>query len=336
MRPGGVSQGLEQERRELDHRRTRYEHVRREHVRLRREAARRRRLADQADRKRSKRGIAPKDHDAKEKTDRARITGRDAVAGRLLRQMNGRLERIRGEQESFHTEKARDPGIWITGERSRRDALFRFDPARIALGTGTALAVPELFMLPDDRVAVTGPNGSGKSTLIHRIAGSLELPEERVIYIPQEIHLDAARRILEQVRSLPHDRLGVAMTTVSQLGSRPERILETETPSPGEMRKILLALGIARTPHIIIMDEPTNHMDLPSIQCLEEALAPCPCGLLLVSHDERFLNRLTRIRWEISRSRGNHAEPAFTQAEGARRETTTTGPETYLLRIRRA
>jgi ATPase subunit of ABC transporter with duplicated ATPase domains len=47
------------------------------------------------------------------------------------------------------------------------------------------------------------------------------------------------------------------------------------------------------------MDEPTNHMDLPSIECLEDALDDCPCGLLLVSHDRRFLERLTRRRWHV-------------------------------------
>jgi ATPase subunit of ABC transporter with duplicated ATPase domains len=49
-----------------------------------------------------------------------------------------------------------------------------------------------------------------------------------------------------------------------------------------------------------IMDEPINHLDLPSIECLEEALSECPCGLLLVSHDRQFLERLTQIHWRIA------------------------------------
>ncbi len=61
-------------------------------------------------------------------------------------------------------------------------------------------------------------------------------------------------------------------------------------------------MGVANEPHLIIMDEPTNHMDLPSIQCLEDALEDCPCGLLLVSHDLHFLRRLTRRRWDIAPS----------------------------------
>ena len=91
------------------------------------------------------------------------------------------------------------------------------------------------------------------------------------------------------------------MTIISRLGSRPQRLLETGQPSPGEVRKLLLALGMLHTPHLIVMDEPTNHLDVPSIECLEAALHDCPCGLLLVSHDEYFLSRLTKTRWQIRR-----------------------------------
>jgi ATPase subunit of ABC transporter with duplicated ATPase domains len=64
-----------------------------------------------------------------------------------------------------------------------------------------------------------------------------------------------------------------------------------------------------RVPHIIIMDEPTNHMDLPSIECLEHALAECPCCLLLVSHDKHFLKKLTQKQWDIVRD--THADGTF-------------------------
>ena len=65
------------------------------------------------------------------------------------------------------------------------------------------------------------------------------------------------------------------------------------------MRKLLIALGVAREPWLIVMDEPTNHLGLVSIRCLEAALDDCPAGLLLVSHDRRFLERLTRKRWVL-------------------------------------
>jgi ATPase subunit of ABC transporter with duplicated ATPase domains len=94
------------------------------------------------------------------------------------------------------------------------------------------------------------------------------------------------------------------MTIISRLGSRPQRLLESVAPSPGETRKLLLALGMTRLPYLIVMDEPTNHMDLPSIECLEAALVNCPCALLLVSHDQRFLEKLTQIRWHLAVNMG--------------------------------
>jgi ATPase subunit of ABC transporter with duplicated ATPase domains len=127
------------------------------------------------------------------------------------------------------------------------------------------------------------------------------LPEKKVVCLAQEIDAATARRIVADVRQLPDSRLGDVMTFVSCLGSRPERLLETEQPSPGELRKLMLALGVSHSPWLIIMDEPTNHLDLPSIECLEQALDACVCGLLLVSHDQRLLERLTRTRWEIRR-----------------------------------
>lgn len=120
-------------------------------------------------------------------------------------------------------------------------------------------------------------------------------------YIPQEIDIDLSKKILADARMLPNEQKGHLMTIVSRLGSRPERLLESAAPSPGETRKLLLALGMTRQPHIILMDEPTNHMDLPSIECLEQALAECPCCLVLISHDRRFLDELTRQRWHIAK-----------------------------------
>jgi ATPase subunit of ABC transporter with duplicated ATPase domains len=170
----------------------------------------------------------------------------------------------------------------------------------LCLGGGKKLHFPDLTMMPDDRIALTGSNGSGKSTLVQHIMQSLNLNRDRVTCVPQEIDIDASQGIMARARDLPNEKLGQMMTVVSRLGSRPYRLLESLEPSPGEIRKILLAMGIANVPHLIIMDEPTNHLDLPSIECLEQALMGCPCGLLLVSHDRRFLKALTRRRWHLS------------------------------------
>ena len=228
------------------------------------------------------------------------MTGKDAVDGRRLRQIEGRLKQARRKQERLKVKKTYRMGIWLDGSVSKRATLFRIPTGSIPLGGNRELRFNDLMMRPTDRIALTGPNGAGKSTLVRHIMRSLNIPEERVTYLPQEIDLQASSAIVAKARRLPKDVLGHTMTVVSRLGSRPHRLLETAEPSPGETRKLLLAVGIAQATHLIILDEPTNHLDLPSIECLEDALAEVPCGLLLVSHDVRFLRRLTRTRWEVS------------------------------------
>ncbi len=299
MRPGNYSLASSQEKKEAEAALRKKAVAKQAFSKLRHEASSRMNEARSADRKRSKKSIAKKDHDAKSKIDLARVSGKDAVAGKLLRQLEGRLTQAKVLEQSIKVKKTYDLGIWIEGNRCERDFLFRIDSGEIPLGAGSKLFFPDLAMRPHDRIAITGLNGTGKSSLIRHIVSSARLPEDGITYIPQEIDLKDTARIMDAVKKLPRQRLGHVMTIVSCLGSRPGRLLESIEPSPGEIRKILLSLGISRNPWLVIMDEPTNHMDLPSITCLEEALDGCPCGLLLISHDRRFLDSLTEKEWRI-------------------------------------
>ena len=299
MRPGGVTQGTQAARQEAASIRQQARLAKRERIRLERQAATRREQASRAHNQRSKRGLDRKDHDARARKNLARVTGKDGVGGKLLNQIEGRLERARQREAQVTVTKTYELGIWLPGSVSKRNVLFALPGSSLPLGPERWLHVPDLVMRPTDRIALTGPNGGGKSTLVRQIVRTVDLPRQQVIYIPQEVDPHTARDALAQIRALPKDKLGYLMTFISRLGSRPQRLLETSEPSPGETRKLLLAMGILRRPHLIVMDEPTNHLDLPSIECLESALAECPCGLLLVSHDAYFLARLTTLHWHV-------------------------------------
>ena len=272
--------------------------ARREERRLKRELTVRREHQRKADRGRSKRGIDRKDHDAKEKVDRARIG--DSGAGKRLRQLEGRIDQASAKQEVGPLLRRTSLGISLTGRASERNTLFRLPASVMTLGEGKRLAHDTLIVQPRDRIGIAGPNGSGKSTLIRRIVEQQDLARSRVVYIPQEIDEAESAEVIEGVRRLSGDALGRTMAWVSRLGSDPARLLESRLPSPGEVRKLLLATNIARSPELIIMDEPTNHMDLPSIECVESALGEYVGGLLLVSHDIRFLDALTTLRWRTA------------------------------------
>lgn len=305
LRPGNYTSALALHQADLERMRSLRDKASRQVHRLRQEMVQRREKAAGEHKVRSKRGLSAKDHDAKEKIDRARVA--DSKGGAPLRQLQGRMEQASAKLAALVVKNESESGIFLPHCRSRRDFLFRLPAGSFGMGSAPSqhsqpprtLGFADLSMGPIDRIALTGPNGAGKSTLIAYIMQHVSLQPERVLYMPQEIPADQAAEILREARQLRTDRLGWVMNIVSRLGSAPQRVLQTEQPSPGEVRKLLLALGISKEAHLIVMDEPTNHLDLPSIQCLEEALLPCPCGLLMVSHDLVFLRKLTKQRWDI-------------------------------------
>lgn len=144
-----------------------------------------------------------------------------------------------------------------------------------------------------ERVALVGSNGVGKTTLLERL-----LPHVRVHrgYLPQRISLDDDATVLEVVsRSAPRVALPELRDRLARLlirGTMVER--PTRSLSGGErFRVALAALLLADPPNdLIVLDEPTNDLDLPSLQQLVEALVSYRGALLVVSHDRRFLDRL--------------------------------------------
>jgi len=305
MRPGGVTEAMEQQENDEKSARSANDAMRRTENRLKEEAQRRRVIADQksaASRGSKQIKIPAHDHDGRAQRNLAKMSGKDAYAGKMVAQMNQRAGKVATQRAEIAVKKRYETGIWVDGASFMpRDFLLRLPAGSLSLGGGRQLHFPDLEIGGTSRIALTGANGLGKSTLINHLLGHLQLPEEKLVTVPQEISAEDSRVLLEAVKRLPNDELGRVMITISRLGSRPARLLESALPSPGEVRKLLLAIGIVRGPHLIVMDEPTNHMDLPGIMCLEQALADCPCAMLLVSHDESFLEKITVIKWHLSR-----------------------------------
>ena len=297
---GGYSKAKDQralDRQSIIHER---DSLRKNQQKLNAEVSRRKDKAAQADKKNSKSGIDKKDNDARGRINRARLTGKDGEAGRLLSQLSGRKQQMEDRISELQVTKEREVSFWLEGSKAKRNLLIETEELEIPIGEHRTLATPELRMKADERVAIVGANGIGKSTLLSNLIPLVNVPKERLLYMPQEISAEHSREILKNIKDLPKNELGKLMIIVSSLGSDPKSLLRTELPSPGEVRKLMLALGITRDPWLIVMDEPTNHLDLPSIEALEKALANCPCGLLLVSHDQNFLDNLATTYWQLN------------------------------------
>lgn len=251
----------------------------------------------------SKSRLDPRDRDGKARIDLARMTGRDAVAGRARRRMEDRVARARAELDGSRASLGRKEGLAIPSTPSKRDALATAGPGTIALGPDRSVFLPELRLGPLDRVGLRGANGSGKSTLLRALAADAGVRGVDLAYIPQDLGEEEGARGVAEARAAGNDPLARAMSQLYLLGSDPEALLSSAAPSPGEARKLLLALAFARDASLVIADEITNHLDLTALRCLEAALADYSGALLLASHDLRFLEACCEIMWTIEGGR---------------------------------
>jgi len=153
------------------------------------------------------------------------------------------------------------------------------------------------------RMAITGANGSGKSTLLQVIAGRLAPRAGEVIctvevgWLDQHAGLEHPDRTAVQWlhESNPELPEAEARTRLAQLGIDADRVLlQTAQLSGGERLKIALAalLHAHRPPQLLLLDEPDNHLDLPSKLALEQMLGQYQGALLVVSHDDAFIEAL--------------------------------------------
>jgi ATPase subunit of ABC transporter with duplicated ATPase domains len=152
------------------------------------------------------------------------------------------------------------------------------------------------------RVRIDGPNGAGKTTLLRAFHAGLHDPE-RVLWLPQELPGGFARAQLDALRELERAQRGRVLNVLAALGVDPEHVLRSQALSAGEIRKLCLAWGLGRGVHALFLDEPTNDLDLPSVERLEAALVDYPGALLVITHDERFAQTALNERWSLEHGR---------------------------------
>jgi ATP-binding cassette subfamily F protein uup len=204
--------------------------------------------------------------------------------------------------------------------------LLTLQDIHLTFGGTPLLEGAELSIGERERVCLVGRNGSGKSTLLKIAAGLVEFdrgarfaqPGATIRYLAQEPDLSgfATAHAYVEAGLAPGDDAYRARYLLEQLGLTGDE--EPARLSGGEARRAALARVLAPQPDILLLDEPTNHLDLPAIEWLESELANSRSALVLISHDRRFLERLSRATVWLDRGITRSVPRGFSEFEAWR------------------
>src|SRR5487761_2007829 len=221
--------------------------------------------------------------------------------GRVLR-----LEQLRRERAARREKVGKVEMAVETGERSGK-LVAELENVSKAYGERVLVKDFSCRIQRGDKIGLLGPNGAGKSTLLKMILGQLE-PDSGTVKLDTKIavaYFDQLREQLDDNATLADtisqgadfvDIGGQKKHVISYLGDflfAPERARSpVKSCSGGERNRLLLARLFTRPSNVLVLDEPTNDLDIETLELLEELLANYDGTLFLVSHDRSFLDNV--------------------------------------------
>jgi len=237
-----------------------------------------------------------------------------------LKRNEGRKERLMALREEAKTNPSKIKKMTLELEReakhfnrdksvNKQKMLFEVEHLGLKLGDKELLKDFSTRILQKDVIAIVGPNGSGKSTLLKALLGRIE-PTSGVIkrgefkigYFDQHREmLDDDKNLIETFCPYGGDRVSVRGRDMHVYGYLknflfPREFLDKKIGilSGGEKNRIALALLFTKNVDILILDEPTNDLDIPTINILEEQLINFSGAVIIVSHDRYFVDKIAK------------------------------------------
>jgi len=229
---------------------------------------------------------------------KARRTRNEGRVRRLAQMRNKRAARREVQRTvRFDAQAAQRSGRNVF---DARDANFAYDGD---------VVIRELTLLIErgDRVGIVGPNGAGKTTLINLLLGTLQPDSGEVIQGTklEVAYFDQHRAVLDPQRTVADsvadgsDRVQIGDSSKHIIGYLADFLFSAQRArspvkslSGGERARLLLARLFATPSNLLVMDEPTNDLDMETLELLEERLSEYPGTMLLVSHDRAFLDNV--------------------------------------------
>ena len=310
--PGGLTKALELRQQNATRNRGEWERL---DSKASAEKQRSQKLAEENERSKNrlaKKAINPKDHDAQAKIDVARISGKDRSTGDAKAHLDNQISRTEASRNAIKKSLLRKEGFSVEAAGFAKAIVIEETEIRASEEEDSyRLHIPRIVINTDSKIALTGQNGTGKTLFIKHLISELEKVErtKEVMYLPQEIPASQEEEILADFAALEDAERGAVLSTLYRLGSEPEN-LQQGSVSPGELRKLMISLAVEKPLSLLILDEPTNHMDITSVLALENALSSLSCALLVVSHDSVFLSKVTNESLHTERN-GNEGKILF-------------------------
>ncbi len=258
---------------------------------------------------------------AKARTTKAK--GRIKEAGRLVEELTDLETRA----------AVATAGIAFTATERRSRRLLAARGLTKSLGGRLLVLGLDLVIAPGTRVGLIGPNGSGKTTLLSLLDGTLP-PDAGEVERADGLRLarfDQDRAGLDPDQPLRralapegdtvfvHDRPVHVAAWAKRFLFRSEQLdLPVGRLSGGEQARILIARLMREPADLLILDEPTNDLDIPALEVLEDSLAEFPGGLVLVTHDRFMLDRVSTVIVALDGQGGAETFADYAQWEAAR------------------
>jgi ATP-binding cassette subfamily F protein uup len=248
------------------------------------------------------------------------VTARRKRNMRRVAELNALRERRKGMRRS-------QGSVDITASEAERSGALVIEAKHVSKAYGERDIVRDFSTIIErgDRIGIVGPNGSGKTTLISMLTGTLA-PDSGSLRIGKTVQmaqLTQSRDSLDPKMTVSDALTGGHGTTVSVNG-RNRHVIgylkdflftpdQTKSPigilSGGERGRLLLSIALAKESNLLVLDEPTNDLDMETLDVLEEMLVDYPGTILLISHDRDFLDRLV-AGTIVPEGRGRWAEYA--------------------------
>jgi len=237
----------------------------------------------------------------------ARITGAKPYFAKKQKKLHQTVQAMETRLEKLETvEKRREPPpikmSLLHGDVISGKIVLRVEKLAGRIGKRILWEQASFHVRSGDKLAIIGPNGAGKTTLVKKLLQQDEhvllSPAIRIGYFSQRIEvLDPDRSILDNVRATSSQDETTIRTVLARLHFfRDDVYKPVHVLSGGERVKVALAKIFVSDVNMLVLDEPTNFLDIETIEALEALLSDYEGTVLFVSHDRRFISNLaTRI-----------------------------------------